>query len=262
MIRALLCLTLGLLGSAAQAMEIQHWQRLPINVPLAVGHERVLFLDQTVRVGLPAALSGKLRVQSANGALYLLASAAFPSTRLHLQLPDSGELILLDLAAAADQPALEPLRIVRESQTTDFESVPTATPTPIPVALVRYAAQQLYAPLRTVEPLPGIRPVRLSRPGDMNPLLPSDPVSARPLAAWRLAEYQVTAVLLRNQTTEPVALDPRRLNAQLYAASFQHDHLGAQGSPEDTSVAYLVTRDGGFEHALLVAPIKEAGDER
>jgi integrating conjugative element protein (TIGR03749 family) len=262
MIRALLCLTLGMLASAAQAMEIRHWQRLPLSVPLAVGHERVIFLDQPVRVGVPAALTGKLRVQSANGALYLLASAPFTSTRLHLQLPDSGELILLDLAADADQPALEPLRIVREDQATDFESVPTATPTPIPVALVRYAAQQLYAPLRTVEPLPGVRPVRLSQKADLNHLLPSDPVSARPLAAWRLAEYTVTAVLLRNQTANPVELDPRRLSAQLYAASFQHDHLGAQGSPEDTSVAYLVTRDGGLEHALLVAPFKEAGDER
>lgn len=262
MIRALLSLTLGLLASAAQAVEIRHWQRLPLSVPLAVGHERVIFLDQSVRVGVPPALAGKLRVQSANGALYLLASTPFPSTRLHLQLRDSGELILLDLAADADQPALEPLRIVREGQATNDEPVAKTPPTPITVALVRYAAQQLYAPLRTVEPLPGIRPVRLSLPADLNHLLPSDPVSVRPLAAWRLADYQVTALLLRNRTANPIELDPRRLNAQLYAASFQHDHLGAQGSPEDTSVAYLVTRDGGLKHALISLPDLEAGDER
>ena len=52
MIRTLLCLTLGLLTSAAQAVEIRHWQRLPLGVPLAVGHERVIFLDQPVLVGL------------------------------------------------------------------------------------------------------------------------------------------------------------------------------------------------------------------
>ena len=74
MMRALFCLTLGLLAGVAQAVEIRHWQRLPLGVPLAVGHERVIFLDQPVRVGLPPALSGKLRVQSANGALDLLAS--------------------------------------------------------------------------------------------------------------------------------------------------------------------------------------------
>ena len=261
MMRALFCLTLGLLAGVAQAVEIRHWQRLPLGVPLAVGHERVIFLDQPVRVGLPPALSGNLRVQSANDALYLLASAPFPSTRLQLQLPDSGELILLDLTAETGRPALEPLRIVREGPTSETESLPTAPPTPIPVALVRHAAQQLYAPLRTVEPLPGVRPHRPNLPAELDHLLPSDPVAARPLAAWWLAEYTVTAVLLRNQTPEPVALDPRRLDARLYAASFQHDFLGPRGTPEDTSVAYLVTRDGGLDQALM-APPRETRDER
>lgn len=258
MIRALLCLTLGVLSGAAQALEIRHWQRLPLDVPLAVGQERVVFLDQPVRVGLPAALSGKLRVQSANGALYLLASAPFASSRLHLQLPDSGELILLDLSATPAAQPLEPLRIMLASATTAIEPAPSAAPTPLPVVLVRHAAQQLYAPLRTVEPLPGVRPVPPNLPLALDHLLPSDPVSARPLAAWRLAEYTVTAVLLRNQTTDSVALDPRRLNAALYAASFQHEYLGARGTPEDTSVAYLVTRGGGLEQALPPQPRPEA----
>lgn len=258
MIRALLCLTLGVLSGAAQALEIRHWQRLPLDVPLAVGQERVVFLDQPVRVGLPAALSGKLRVQSANGALYLLASAPFASSRLHLQLPDTGELILLDLSATADSPALEPLRIVQASATTATEPAATAAPTPIPVALVRHAAQHLYAPLRTVEPLPGVRPVRPNLPPALKHLLPSDPVDARPLAAWRLADHWVTAVLLRNRSDQPVTLDPRRLNAHLHAASFQHEYLGARGTPEDTSVAYLVTRGGSLEQALPPQPRPEA----
>ena len=261
MMRALFCLTLGLLAGVAQAVEIRHWQRLPLGVPLAVGHERVIFLDQPVRVGLPPALSGKLRVQSANGALYLLASAPFSSTRLQLQLPDSGELILLDLTAETGRPALEPLRIAREGQPPETEPLPTAPSTPIPVALVRHAAQQLYAPLRTVEPLPGVQALRPNLPAELDHLLPSDPVTARPLAAWRLAEYTVTAVLLRNRATEPVALDPRRLDARLYAASFQHEFLGPRGTPEDTSVAYLVTRDGGLDQALM-APPRETRDER
>ncbi len=50
------------------------WERLPLPVPLVVGHERVVFLDEDVRVGLPAALAGKLRVQSTGGTLYLLAA--------------------------------------------------------------------------------------------------------------------------------------------------------------------------------------------
>src|SRR5690606_17426979 len=130
MIRTMLCLILGLLANAVQAVEIRHWQRLPLSVPLNVGHERVVFPDQPVRVGIPAALAGKLRVQSTNGALYLLASAPFTSSRLHLQLPDSGELILLDLSAEPGAQALEPLHIVRESQAINTEPVTKTPPTP------------------------------------------------------------------------------------------------------------------------------------
>ncbi len=46
---------------------------------------------------------------------------------------------------------------------------------PLPVQLTRYAAQHLYAPLRTVEAVPGISPVSL-KPAVITSLLPSEPV--------------------------------------------------------------------------------------
>jgi integrating conjugative element protein (TIGR03749 family) len=112
-----------------------------------------------------------LRVQSAGGAIYLRASAPIPPTRLQLQDVESGALILLDIAAEpakAGQPALEPVRIVEgdvpatrygepaKPADDDAErTVPAAKrATPVAVVLTRYAAQNLYAPLRTVEPFP------------------------------------------------------------------------------------------------------------
>lgn len=59
---------------------------------------------------MPAARAERqLRGQPANGALYLLASAPFPSTRLQLQLPETGERIPLDLSAATTTPARLPI---------------------------------------------------------------------------------------------------------------------------------------------------------
>src|SRR5690606_11995965 len=110
-----------------------------------------------------------LRVQSAGGALYLQADAPIELTRIQLQDAENGELILLDITAqpaAADQPALEPLLIVPDKEhRTHAERDRTAAEaparnTPIPVVLTRYAAQNLYAPLRTVAPLAGVTPVR------------------------------------------------------------------------------------------------------
>mgnify|MGYP001230486298 CR=1 FL=1 len=36
----------------AHAVEIMHWERLPLAVPLQVGEERIVFVDRNVRVGV------------------------------------------------------------------------------------------------------------------------------------------------------------------------------------------------------------------
>lgn len=261
-----LALTLILRADALQAVELIRWERLPLAVPLVIGQERVIFVDEPVRVGLSAALAGKLRVQSAGGTLYLLASEVIAPTRLQLQAVDSGELILLDIATTPGDQALEPLRILKADRSTNNEDAPkpATEPTPIPVALTRYAAQSLYAPLRTVEALPGVRPVPLKRRDELPMLLPSENVASTPIAAWRLGDFWVTAVKLRNRGADSLQLDPRHLQARLYAATFQHADLGPAGSPEDTTVAYLVTRGAGLDQALwLPAPATQGdADER
>jgi len=47
--RCLLFLLGLLLIPAAQAVEILHWQRLPLSVPLIVGQERIVFVACTRR---------------------------------------------------------------------------------------------------------------------------------------------------------------------------------------------------------------------
>src|SRR3546814_18995826 len=104
----------------AQGVEILRWERLPLAVPLVVGQERIVFIDRNVRVGIPASVGERLRVQSAGGAVYLRADESIEPTRLQLPDADTGELILLDIAAhpAHDgEPALDPVRIDKGSDT-------------------------------------------------------------------------------------------------------------------------------------------------
>ncbi len=96
-------LMLGL-ASAGHAVEILHWERLPLAVPLIVGEERVIFIDRNVRIGVPPSLREHLRVQSAGGAIYLRANAPIEPTRLQLQDANTGALILLDIAAKLADP--------------------------------------------------------------------------------------------------------------------------------------------------------------
>ena len=264
----LLCLALV---PAAHAIEILRWERLPLAVPLVVGQERVVFIERNVRIGVPAGVGEQLRVQSAGGAIYLRANAPIAPTRLQLQDVESGALILLDIAAEpakAGQPALEPVRIVesdvpttrygepaKPAATTDDDAQRTAVTakraTPVAVVLTRYAAQNLYAPLRTVEPVPGIGRVNLRRTLELSTLLPTLPVRAQALAAWRLEDQWVTAVKLTNTSGRWLDLDPRALQGDFLAATFQHPNLAPAGHAADTTVVYLVTRGHGLAESLL-----------
>ena len=264
----LLCLALV---PAAHAIEILRWERLPLAVPLVVGQERVVFIERNVRIGVPAGVGEQVRVQSAGGAIYLRANAPIAPTRLQLQDVESGALILLDIAAEpakAGQPALEPVRIVesdvpttrygepaKPAATTDDDAQRTAVTakraTPVAVVLTRYAAQNLYAPLRTVEPVPGIGRVNLRRTLELSTLLPTLPVRAQALAAWRLEDQWVTAVKLTNTSGRWLDLDPRALQGDFLAATFQHPNLAPAGRAADMTVVYLVTRGHGLAESLL-----------
>lgn len=262
-------LTLGL-APLCQAVEILRWERLPLSVPLRVGEERVVFVDRDVRVGVPAVVAGRLRVQSAGGALYLRASEALAPTRLQVQELESGALILLDVVAqeaSTGEPPLEPLRIVSAQAAPvagETGKVAAVRQTPLPVVLTRYAAQQLYAPLRTVEPLPGVARVGVKEDLPLQTLLPTLPVEARALAAWKLEDHWVSAVRLSNRSSRWLMLDPRALQGAFVAATFQHDSLGPAGEATDTTVVYLVTRGQGLAGALLPLPVgsPEVADEQ
>ena len=269
---------LGLLvvvAAPAHALEILRWERMPLAVPLRVGQERIVFIDRNVRVGVPAGVGERLRVQSAGGAVYLRASEPIEPTRLQLQDADTGALILLDIAAEPPKDGeaeLEPVRIVEGHSTParygdqpqGADAPPTLAQdqagartarreTPVPVVLTRFAAQNLYAPLRTVEPLPGVMRVNLRRDLDLGTLMPSLPVRAAALASWRLEDQWVTAARLTNGSSSWITLDPRVLQGDFLTATFQHETLGPRGTPEDTTVLYLVTRGRGLAQSLLPA---------
>jgi len=257
----------------AQAEELMKWERIPLQIPLAVGKERVLFADKNVRVGFPPALNGKLRVQSSGGAVYLKADAAFPPTRLQLQDVENGEVILLDVTAS-DKGSAEPVRIVYSGDVTSVSSsndtsaaswgnnaAPGAEDgtqakrkkvkynVPLPVVLTRYAAQSLYGPVRTVEAVPGIHPVNPHLPKRITTLYPSEPVAITPLGGWGIGSRNVVALKVQNTASRKITLDPRVLQGQFVTATFQHRYLGPVGTPEDTTTLYLVTAgrpDGAF----------------
>jgi integrating conjugative element protein (TIGR03749 family) len=265
----LIVIPLVLLSSAVvRADEFMKWERIPLQIPLKIGQERVIFVDKNVRVGFPATLNGKLRVQSTGGAVYLKAESAFPQTRFQLQDVESGEVIVLDVTAGESGPS-EPVRLVYSGEVSKVSNKAEANhqdsgppsqdaakqkprySAPLPVLLTRYAAQNLYAPIRTVEALQGIRPINPHLPKYLTTLYPSEPLTAMPMAAWNASDRSVVALRLQNTASRKIVLDPRALQGQFIAATFQHRWLGPKGTPEDTTTVYIVT--GSRPEAAFIA---------
>lgn len=281
--RPLILLCLLMVSGLTQAVELMKWERIPLQIPLTVGQERIVFVNKNVRVGFPPSLNGKVRIQSTGGAVYFDAREAFPVTRIELQNKENGETILLDVSAVPGKVTREPVKLVydgevatatasdRQSVSGDAgsskkspspESGTDAAPAhktpklsaPLPVVLTRYAAQSLYGPVRTVEPVPGISPVSLKLPSSITTLMPGEPVSVTPMAAWSLLGDSVVALQVRNRSADKVVLDPRELQGQFETATFQHRWLGRAGTPEDTTVVYLVIQ-GRPEGAFIAEPV-------
>lgn len=259
------CATL-MLASQVQAVEILHWDRKPLPVDLPVGTERVIVLDRNVRVGLPPEIadSETLRVQSAGGAIYLKADKPFDTQRVRLQDVETNEVVLFDLTAMENGASDEEIQVVfPEGEQVDAEEASspesreqaegssTSANTPVPVVLTRFAAQSLYAPTRTIEPVQGVNRVAMRLPESMPSLLPALPVSATPVAAWKLDGWTVTAVKLSNRDpSRAFEMDPRWLQGDLYSATFMHPTLGRRGSVRDTTTVFIVTEGVSLAQAV------------
>jgi hypothetical protein len=269
---------LGLLAVAAapvaQAVEILRWERMPLAVPLKVGQERIVFIDRNVRVGVPAGVGERLRVQSAGGAVYLRASEPIEPTRLQLQDADTGALILLDIAAEPPKDGeaeLEPVRIVEGDSSTQRAMAisrqcrgPGARPGPGRCAdrAARNPGPGRADALRRAEPLRAAahrgaaagrhagQPAPRPRPRHAD----ADAARARGRARVVAPGRPVGHCRAPDQHQRGwVTLDPRVLQGDFLTATFQHEALGPRGTPEDTTVLYLVTRGRGLAQSLLPA---------
>lgn len=222
------------------------WQRTPLAIGLPVGKERMVSFPTQVRLGLPPAIAGHVRVQVVDRTAYLYATAPFEQTRLVAENPLTGAVYLLDLSAKALFSNAVPVEIFEEPKLA-ANSLPHLAPDsgtqddpPDWVALTRHAAQQVYAPRRMHRALPNVRPIALDSTSRTD-FYRFAKVQADPIASWRAGLHYVTAVRLSNQSSAPIELDPRALRGRWLAATFQHGRILPRGHEEDTTVVYLIS---------------------
>jgi integrating conjugative element protein (TIGR03749 family) len=240
------------------------WQQTPIDVTLPVGKERMVSFPASVQFGYDknALPDNALRIQNNNGVLYLFAKTEFATQRVQVRLSDSGQIILLNLAAqkgASDTPLdvimAQPTAIPTTTASANGLISPLASSFPDDtvsyITLTRFAIQQLYAPKRLLVQPPNIfrTPMHTQKTA---PLFRDGSVLAMPLASWRGGNLTVTAVLLRNQLHQSFTLDPRNICGDWRATSFfPQTVLAPAGNRQDSTTVFLISNKS-FADALHV----------
>jgi len=180
-----------------------------------------------------------------DGTVYWLAKSPFETTRILIQEIDSGRTFLFDLSAkskggTAPVTVLVPKQgdtgLVAASDYSDNELKPLDY-----ITLIRFAAQQMYAPSRLLRNDPRIHRVPLNTPDNIN-LLRGGTVTAKPLISW-LGDggLYITVVRLQNRVDQAQPLDPRDLRGRWLTATFQHARLLPSGNEADTTSVYLIS---------------------
>lgn len=238
-------------GSALADMTVV-WRKTPLNITVPVGtktHPKELEVSfpEKVAFGMPQDLASKLTVMNDNKTLYLSASSAFSVHHNIVVNTQSGKMVLLNISASKEG-LQTPINVVYVKPNVDTHPSSTQKAN-YPSrnismqALVRYAVQQLYAPKRLLQHVPGISQVGTFH-GRAYTLVPDGSIMAMPLYSFSGGGRVVTAVLLRNNLKRPVNIVPEMFCGKWVAFSpFPQSRLLSHGSRYDSTTGFFVSRN-------------------
>lgn len=236
------------------------WHQTPIEIILPIYKERQINFGTPIQFGYDKSIltDEMLKIQNNDGVLYLTAKKVFTTQRVEVKLVTSGKMVLLNLSAQKNA-SNTPLDIViQQKELNDIEKPMTENLNQphdndtdnlklTPVTLMRFAIQALYAPKRLLVQPSHIFRVPMRTHKTFNLFLDNS-VLAMPLASWRGDNFFVTAVLLRNNLSQALALDPRTLCGKWQASSFfPHRQLMARGQQSDSTTVFLVSNQAFAE---------------
>lgn len=239
------------------------WDKLPIGFSVPVGHERLLSFPDKVKVinDDPNLTSDKVTILNNAGTLYIKTKQVFDPVRLRVVMVATGETILVDLSGVAEGDD-SPLSVVLASATAtpvvdanqDTATKHSQTTTNV-VSLTRYAVQHLYSPERLLEDNPNIYRTPMYTQRSVV-LTTGDQFSAFPLISWRGGELYVTAVLLRNDLSQPTAIHPQSfLGCWQSVSLYPLTSLSESGTSHDRTTVFLVSSEPFGEALQKQCPV-------
>lgn len=210
------------------------YKGIPIAIALRLHNEIRLHIDESVEIGVPTSLANKIAVSSVHGVVYLKALQSFVAQRLVLKGNRSGRFFLLDVSATPDAVTVQDIFILIDGSPVAAQGSRSLSVT----QLMRYAARFTLAPMQ-----PKALPSELKLTGlaiASDSIYRDFEVSSKPLAAWRTDKKLAIAVELRNQSDNPIMLEPSQVAGVWHAVGFQHTRLLPRGKLGANTVMFLV----------------------
>lgn len=227
-------LLLSRVSQADQTLPQSHrvYRHMPLDIPVALQQERVLRFPESIQAWVDEGITQQLHVETVDRHLYLTALVPFNSLRLKVRALDASRFYLLDLSTT-ETGGLTPLvhvihqEDVAEPLTQDLHTQQPVSRLDWHLRLIRYAAQQLYAPERLKGSNQAISPSPVNTQVVEKHLIRGSEVKATSIARWRSHSqptYYVTAYRLENLQEQAVNLQHHELllRGKFIASSFQH----------------------------------------
>lgn len=202
------------------------WKGDPLIVSLAKNKEKRLVFPSRVLVDVKGNLAtSQLRIVNNDKSIYLTALSSFLKERIYVTLEESGEVILLDLVSDEHASnATQTINVLKnnrhsknsvplENTQTDRIETPLSSNNEEDVStvdLMRFAYQQLYAPLRLLQDAPFYTRAAMHTEQFVSNLVYGDKVIAHPIASWMAGNHYVTAIALQNKYPHRTHIDIRK----------------------------------------------------
>ena len=241
------------------------WQHIPLNITLPVGHERIIKVPHSAKIGIPEAVANKLVISRFDGWFYITAKGAFPAQSIQIVDNETGQHILVNLSAYKGAPDTA-IRIIYPVKSQATSNSTTAAMGALRgsmafKALTQYAEQQLYAPKRLLRNPYHITLVQnfVNKQGNVPEgkwlyhLFLDGSVVGMPWVEYSGGGYYVTAVMIRNLLAVRINLTQNLTNlcgrnAGIWQAvtffPYQAGHmwqLAPRGNRYDTTMAFLIS---------------------
>ena len=211
------------------------WKNIPLDVSLSVQDERVMAFSQDVQPWLPEGYESLLNVEALGSYLYLTAKQPFERLRIKVRSVDQSRYYVIYLTALESATLPKLVKITHQEDLTQEVKNHSVVATNLDwnLRLIRFAAQQLYAPKAVRVNDPAIVPVSVNTQfhngSDLQSVIRGGKVKSTVIARWRALSSTpryVTAYRLENLSEDWVRLShPQHLRGAFISSSFQHSEL-------------------------------------